>query len=687
MNRYTRYFTILIIFLGTWLLATPLLAQIINDAVTWKAVLEDKGTAQKTLILTATTKQGWHFYDQNMPADGPNSLVFKYHKLSGARALGDFIPSRPAHEEYDSNFGMNLRWYQGTVTFKQKIEVTSYDAFHVELEVSSSACNTEGCLPPQSTEFAFSNKDLKSTAENKLESGSTESGAEEDSLLREEDLPATSATELASSDLWQPMVEVLKAYGDESARQGNSSLLMVFIYGFLGGFIALITPCVWPMIPMTVSFFLKRTKKRREAIKDALVYGLSIVVIYLALGIAVTLIFGASALNSLSTNAFFNLLFFAILVVFAISFFGAFEFTMPSRWTNKLDSKADSTRGLLSIFFMAFTLTLVSFSCTGPIVGTLLVQASTMSILGPAIGMLGFSIALALPFSLFAVFPNVLQNLPKSGGWLNSVKVVMAFLELALSLKFLTVADMAYGWGLLSRETFLAIWIAIFALLGIYLLGKIRFPHDTPMEKIGVGRFFLALVSLSFAIYLVPGLWGAPLKAVCAFTPPLSTQDFNLYEGSVEAHFDDYEEGMKYAQRVNKPVLLDFSGWGCVNCREMESSVWVDPRVKKLLEEDYVLITLMVDDKADLPQVMEVDDAGTKRKLRTIGDKWSFLQRHKFADNSQPFYVPLDLQGVPLGPSYKRNLNVDKYIEFLENGLKEFKARKAGKPTPGLQGE
>lgn len=678
---------------------TKAVSQIIDNVVVWKGELKDDGTAIKTIALTAKVEKGWHFYDQNMPADGPNSLEFEYYTLEGARKLGDFKASKAPHEEYDKAFGMTLRWYEGVVTFSQQIEVTDPAKFKAELAVVYSACNDQGCLPPTPAEFTFTSADLKSTAaakpmtatpqEEQVAQVATTPEASEatepsESVLSE---PAPAEPTAQGGDkLWEPMLDVLTAYGDETSQQADSSLIMIFVYGFIGGLIALMTPCVWPMIPMTVSFFLKRTKKRKEAIKDAVTYGLSIIVIYLVLGIAITLIFGASALNSLSTNAFFNLLFFAILVLFAISFFGAFEITMPSKWTNKMDSKADSSRGLLSIFFMAFTLTLVSFSCTGPIIGTLLVQAATMgSILGPAIGMFGFALALALPFSLFAVFPNMLQNLPKSGGWLNSVKVVMAFLELALSLKFLSVADMAYGWGILSRETFLALWIAIFALMGVYLLGKIRFPHDTPLEKVGVGRFFLALISFSFAIYLVPGLWGAPLKAVSAFSPPIATQDFNLYDGSVHAKFDDYEEGMRYAKRVNKPVLVDFSGWGCVNCREMEASVWIDPTVKKLLEEDYVLITLMVDDKTRLPEMVEVDDFGKTRKLRTIGDKWSYLQRYKFGANAQPFYVPLDPNGVPLGPSFKRELDVAKYTEFLRNGLREFKERtEKSKPIPTI---
>lgn len=672
-------------------------AQIHENIVVWKASLEDNGTPEKKLMLTATIQQGWHVYDQDMPEDGPNSLEFVFYKLEGARQVGKFVPNSKAHEEYDKMFGMNLRWYEKQVTFTQKLEVTDAAKFKVEVEVVSSACNDTGCLPPQRDEFTFSTKDLKSTAavapsgdaEAPLSSEPTATPIVDSAVA--DATPVAGVESLAEGNadvehLWAPMTHVLNAYGDETLSQANASLIKIFIFGFIGGLIALITPCVWPMIPMTVSFFLKRNKKRKEAVKDAVIYGIGIIIIYLVLGLATTLIFGASALNDLATNAFFNLLFFAILVLFAISFFGAFELVLPAKWTNKLDSKADATSGVLSIFFMAFTLVLVSFSCTGPIIGTLLVQAATMgSILGPAVGMIGFALALSLPFSLFAIFPNILQSMPKSGGWLNSVKVVMAFLELALAFKFLSVADLAYGWGILDRETFLAIWIVIFALLGIYLLGKLRFPHDSPLEKVGVGRFFLALISLSFAVYMVPGLWGAPLKSISAFSPPPTTQDFNLYDGMVHAKFDNYEEGMRYAKSSGKPVMLDFSGFGCVNCREMENSVWIDPEVKKLLEEDYVLITLMVDDKKPLSEPIEVQENGRTRKLRTVGDKWSFLQREKFAANAQPFYVALDHNGVPLGASHKHDLDVSKYRKFLHDALKEFKERReSNKPVPGL---
>lgn len=644
-------------------------AQLYDDVIKWSASIEETAKDEKTLVLTAKIEPGWHMYDRNLPEGGPNSTEFLFNTLRGAERIGDFEADRAPEECYDQQFQMKLRWFQAKVVFRQKLHVTDADNFALVVETRAQACNDETCLAPSGETFSFG----------------AETVAEADTTTAALTFTPLDETETDIAKIYEPVTDVLQAYGDVSMRQANSSLWMIFLFGFLGGLIALLTPCVWPMIPMTVSFFLKRTKKRREAVRDALIYGIAIIVIYLVLGVAITLLFGASALNSLSTNAIFNLIFFALLVFFAVSFFGAFEIVLPSRWTNRIDSKADSTRGALSIFFMAFTLVLVSFSCTGPIIGTLLVQAASMGqILGPMIGMFGFAIALALPFSLFAVFPHWLQSMPKSGGWLNSVKVVMAFLELALSLKFLSVADLAYGWGILDRETFLALWIVIFFLLGVYLLGKIRFPHDTPLEKIGVGRFFLAVISLSFAVYMVPGLWGAPLRAISAFSPPAYTQDFNLYEGNVHAQFDDFEEGMRYAEKQNKPVLIDFSGFGCVNCREMENNVWIDPRVKKILEQDYVLITLIVDDKTALPEPIVVDDAGKKRTLRTIGDKWSYLQRTKFGASSQPFYIPVDHNGIPLSASYKRDLNVQRYIDFLQSGLKEYKERTDnGKPVPG----
>ena len=680
------------------LIALVAQAQILTP-VKWKIKLDDKGGApEKEIVFTATADKGWHLYDMNLPEGGPVSTSFTFETLNGAELIGQPVPSVKPTTVYDEQFAMNLRWYPGTVSFIQKLKVTDPAKFKVEGEVEFMACNDETCLPPDQIPFSFDKKSIhvdpalaanSSTTEVDKEDATTvqpdtQVVAEDASELNTPDptakeTPATTSPKASDSltdspNLWSPVIDQLKAFGDSTVSAADTSWLFIFFAGFLGGLIALLTPCVWPMIPMTVSFFLKRTKDRKKAIRDAITYGLSIIVIYLVMGLLITGIFGASALNDLSTNAIFNILFFLLLVVFAVSFFGAFELVLPASWTSKLDSKADSTTGILSIFFMSFTLVLVSFSCTGPIIGTLLVQAASMgTAVGPAIGMFGFALALSIPFSVFAIFPNMLQSMPKSGGWLNSVKVVLGFLELALALKFLSVADLAYGWRLLDREAFIVLWIVIFSLLGVYLLGKIKFSHDSEVKYVSVPRLFMAIISFAFAIYMVPGLWGAPLKAISAFAPPLYTQDFNLYKNEVHAAFDDYESGMAYAKKVNKPVMIDFSGFGCVNCRKMEASVWTDPKVKQMLENDYVLITLMVDDKTKLPQPIEIQENGKTRKLKTIGDKWSYLQRSKFGSNAQPFYILLNDEGQQLGPSYAFNEDVSKYIQFLQNGLKEFK--------------
>lgn len=671
-------------------LALAVQAQILTP-VKWNIKLEDSDSAEKTLVFSAKLDAGWHLYDMNLPEGGPISTSFSFENLKGAKAIGTPIASKEATTVFDEQFQMELRWFAGEVSFRQKIEVTDPKHLQVNGYVEYMACNDENCLPPEQEEFTFSAKDIdvEKTLAALTPKESTDNAPQEvtqDTVVTEPDVAdeASAATPeyvpekepqvYQSEELWKPVVDELKAFGDSTISATDTSWLFIFFAGFAGGLIALLTPCVWPMIPMTVSFFLKRTKDRKKAIRDAITYGLSIIVIYLVLGLLITGIFGASALNDLSTNAIFNIIFFLLLVLFAISFFGAFELVLPASWTNKLDTKADSTTGIISIFFMSFTLVLVSFSCTGPIIGTLLVQAATMgAAIGPAVGMFGFALALSIPFSLFAIFPNLLQSMPKSGGWLNSVKVVLGFLELALALKFLSVADLAYGWRLLDRETFLVLWIVIFALLGCYLLGKLKFSHDSDLKYVSVPRLFMAIISFAFSIYMIPGLWGAPLKAISAFAPPLYTQDFNLYDNEVHAAFDDYEAGMAYAKQHNKPVMIDFSGYGCVNCRKMEASVWTDARVKDLLENDYVLITLMVDDKTKLPEPIRIQENGKTRTLRTIGDKWSYLQRSKFGANAQPFYILLDNEGKPLAPSYAFDEDVNKYIQFLERGLEEFK--------------
>ena len=661
----------------------------IKDPVKFKTEFNTLSDTEAEIVFTAAIDKGWHVYSTELGDGGPISATFNVDKTSGIELLGKLKPVGKEVATFDKLFEMKVRYFENTAKFIQKVKLTG-GAYEIEGYLEYGACDDESCLPPTEVPFKFSGvaktanaAAAKAEQPEKKEVEKKEEAApvvSKDTVAMMELVPATTTDAstgiqpaVASGELWKPVISELQALGEEHT-QGDMSWIYIFVTGFLGGLLALFTPCVWPIIPMTVSFFLKRSKDKKKGIRDAWTYGASIVVIYVALGLAITLIFGASALNALSTNAIFNILFFLMLVVFAASFFGAFEITLPSKWSNAVDSKAESTTGLLSIFLMAFTLSLVSFSCTGPIIGFLLVQVSTTgSIVAPAIGMLGFAIALALPFTLFALFPSWLKSMPKSGGWMNVIKVTLGFLELAFALKFLSVADLAYGWRLLDRETFLALWIVIFALLGFYLLGKIKFPHDDDDNKVGVTRFFMALVSLAFAVYMVPGLWGAPLKSVSAFAPPMQTQDFNLYKNEVHAKFDDYDLGMEYARLNGKPVMLDFTGYGCVNCRKMEAAVWTDPKVSDLINNDYVLITLYVDNKTPLTEPVKIVENGTERTLRTVGDKWSYLQRVKFGANAQPFYVLLDNQGKPLNKSYAYDEDIPKYIEFLQTGLENYK--------------
>lgn len=653
--RKTFFLSCLLLLLGL----TSAVAQM-QDPVQFKTELKIISDTEAQIVFTGTIETGWHVYSTDLPKDGPISATFNIDKTEGVETEGKLTPEGKEMEAYDKVFDMKLRYFEEKAVFVQKLKITS-PTYFIEGYLQYGACNDENCLPPTDVEFSFSGKGIANATTTATESKSKESAAK-------------IAQEISTADYWSPVIEQLKAFGEETAQTANRSWIYIFFAGFIGGLLALFTPCVWPIIPMTVSFFLKRTKDKKKGIRDAWTYGLSIVVIYVTLGLAITLIFGASALNALSTNAVFNILFFLMLVIFAASFFGAFEITLPSKWSNAVDSKAEQTSGLLSIFLMAFTLSLVSFSCTGPIIGFLLVEVSTTgSVVAPAIGMLGFALALALPFTLFAMFPSWLKQMPKSGGWMNVIKVTLGFLELAFALKFLSVADLAYGWRILDRETFLALWIVIFALLGFYLLGKIKFPHDDDDTTVSVPRFFLALASLAFAVYMVPGLWGAPLKAVSAFAPPMNTQDFNLYKNEVHARFDDFDAGMEYARRNGKPVMLDFTGYGCVNCRKMELAVWTDPKVSQIMNDDYVLITLYVDNKTPLPEQIKVTENGKSRTLRTLGDKWSYLQRVKFGANAQPFYVLIDNEGNALNKSYSYDEDVDKYINFLQTGLDNYK--------------
>lgn len=654
-----------------------------QDPVHFKTEWKSISANEAEIIFSATIDPGWHVYSTDLGDGGPTQATINIDKISGATLDGKLKPGSNEIKKMDPIFEMEVKFFEKTAKFTQKVKLTG-GKYSVSGYLEYGACNDENCLPPTSVDFTFSGEvpaqakaaDTKEKEAPKKEEAPVEAVAKADTTVEAPaatDSTATETTLQGTTNYWTPVISELSSYG-EGTNEESHSWIYIFFTGLIGGLLALFTPCVWPIIPMTVSFFLKRTKDKKKGIRDAWTYGASIVVIYVTLGLAITLIFGASALNALSTNAIFNILFCLMLVVFAASFFGAFEITLPSKWSNAVDSKAEATTGLLSIFLMAFTLSLVSFSCTGPIIGFLLVEVSTSgSVVAPAIGMLGFAIALALPFTLFAMFPSWLKSMPKSGGWMNVIKVSLGFLELAFALKFLSVADLAYGWRILDRETFLALWIVIFGLLGMYLLGKIKFPHDDDNTKVGVGRFFLALFSLAFAVYMIPGLWGAPLKAVSAFAPPMQTQDFNLYKNEVHAKFNDFDAGMEYARQNHKPVMIDFTGYGCVNCRKMELAVWTDPQISQIMNDDYVLITLYVDEKTNLPEPIKITENGKERTLRTIGDKWSYLQRSKFGANAQPFYVLLDNEGKPLNSSYSYDEDIAKYKDFLQTGLKNYK--------------
>lgn len=630
--------------------------------VRWTTEIEKISDNEGIIKWHADINEGWHIYGLEMPAlpdtPVPPPTTFDIKPVEGLTLIGQVEVSEPITSHYDDVLKLNLPWISGKVTFSQRFKLESgILGAAISGTINFMACNNNACTPPARFDFDETFGDMSQRIET-------------------QQAPPIST---ASTSVERPKADTNEWWAPVDMANANttkgSPWWSIFAFGFLGGLLALLTPCVWPMIPMTVSFFLKKGKDRRRSITDAVTYGLSIVVIYLVMGITLTLIFDAGKLNEIATSAVFNLIFFALLVIFAISFFGAFNITLPSKWSNKMDSKAESTTGLISIFFMAFTLVLVSFSCTGPIIGTLLVEAASQSsIIGPAAGMGGFALGLALPFALFAFFPSMLKEMPRSGGWLNSVKVVLGFIELILSLKFLSVADLAYGWRILDREVFIAIWIVLFVLLGLYLLGKLRFPHDSDQPRTSVLGFFLAVASLSFAVYLLPGLWGAPLKSISAFAPPLSTQDFNLYGGTFQ-EFHDYDEGMAYAADNCLPVIVDFSGYACVNCRKMEGAVFDTQQVRDAIENGFVLIKLMVDDKAALDHPYTVEEYGSTTRIETVGDKWSYLQRHKFGINSQPYYVMLDNEGKPLAPARAYDENVDMFLDWLNQGAESYKKR------------
>lgn len=695
--------------MATLMLISILAMAQMQDPVHFSVSQKQVSPSEVDVIFTGRIDKGWHVYSTGLPDDGPISATLTSEASEGAKADGKLKAQGNEINHFDNLFGMKLRYFENSVTFVQRYKLTA-EKYHIKGFLEYGACNDQNCLPPTQVEFDFTGTgtpDKAAAEQNKSEDEKVDEKAEDaakDDPAALEKAKADSLAELAKADslaalaaladmdstelkgLWTPVIDELQKFNGDTGK--NRSLFYIFLMGFLGGLVALFTPCVWPIIPMTVSFFLKRSKDdKKKGIRDAIMYGISIIVIYLALGLLITALFGASSLNALATNAVFNIFFFLLLVVFALSFFGWFEIRLPSKWSNAVDSKAGNTSGLLSIFLMAFTLTLVSFSCTGPIIGFLLVEVSTQgSIIGPALGMFGFALALALPFTLFALFPTWLKQAPKSGSWMNTIKVVLGFIELAFALKFFSVADLAYGWRLLDREVFLSLWIVIFGLMGAYLLGWLRFQSDEPlpvaMSEMGepcgekakpVLCIMLGMCSLAFALYMVPGLWGAPCKAVSAFAPPMSTQDFNLYKANeVRAQFTDYEQGMAVAKAQGKPVMIDFTGFGCVNCRKMEAAVWTDPSVAEKLTNDYVLISLFVDDKTPLPEQIEITENGQKRTLRTIGDKWSYLQRSKFGANAQPFYVALDNEGHVLGKSYSYDEDISKYMEFLNQGLENY---------------
>ncbi len=679
------------------LLTSIMAAAQMADPVHFRSELKMLEGDEAEIIFSATIDPGWHVYSTDITDDGPTKATFHADKLEGAELVGKLKPRGKVKEEFDEMFGTNLRFFESQGAFVQKIRFTK-PKYDISCYLEYGACNDEMCMPPTTVEFSKKGEAPKLAQQAPEEQaqqappsapeGATIAAEPQEAIATQNTDSITieapsgavggaSPSGAVGGTLWQPITDELKAFENAGSNDMSLSWWMIFLEGLLAGFLAILTPCVWPIIPMTVSFFLKRNKERKKAIHEAITYGLSIVVIYVLLGLLVTLLFGASALNALSTNALFNIFFALLLIVFAASFFGAFELTLPSSWSNKIDQKSENTTGLLSIFLMAFTLALVSFSCTGPIVGFLLVAVSTQGdIIAPTIGMLGFAIALAIPFTLFAMFPSLLKSAPKSGGWMNTIKVVLGFIELAFALKFLSVADLANRWHLLDRETFLALWIVLFALLGAYLLGWLKFPHDDDKRSTNVPQFFLGWVSLAFAVYMVPGLWGAPLKAISAFSPPMNTQDFNLYSGSVEAKYTDYDLGMAAARAEGKPAMIDFTGFGCVNCRKMEAAVWTDPQVQKLIEQNYVLISLYVDDKTPLPQPIEVTEVdGKKTTLRTVGGKWSYLERTKIGANTQPFYVLLDpTTGKPLNGLRSYDEDIAQYIEFLQKGLKNYKS-------------
>ena len=659
----------------------------IQKPVTWSFSSKQISDMEFNLVLTANVDNNWHLYSQFIGEGGPVPTSFKFKPSPDYVLVGKASESPKPHKIFEKVFGMEVAFFEKKATFTQKVKL-KVPATKITGSLEFMVCDDSQCLPPEDIDFSF---DLKGAKVAAVAIPAATLGAA---------VPAVDTAKTAVA----PTPAVVKDSADSVVKAqplaaaptstGQQSLWTIFILGVLGGFAAFLMPCIFPMVPMTVSYFTKKEVTKRKGVINALIYGLSIVVIYVVLGLLITIIFGADALNVLSTNGIFNFFFFLLLVAFALSFLGAFELVLPSSWVNKMDSKSDKN-GLGGLFFMAGTLALVSFSCTGPIVGTLLVQAATSGqLLGPAIGMFGFAIALAIPFVLFAMFPAWMKAMPKSGGWLNSVKVVLGFLELAFSFKFLSNVDLAYHWNWFDREIFLSLWIVISALLGFYLLGKLKLPNDSDVKHVSTPRLVLAIITLSFTMYMIPGLWGAPLKSISAFLPPMSTQDFVMSANSAPAAahnsgnhkyaeifhaplgldaFFDYDEGLAYAKKMNKPVFIDFTGHACVNCRKMEASVWPDKEILSRLTNDYVVIQLYVDDKTDLAAAEQTVSKYSGKKINTIGNKWSDLQASRFNANSQPFYVLLDTKGNLLVQPQGADYDPVSFTKYLDSGLQAFK--------------
>ncbi len=681
----------------TLLLGSFYVSAQILDPVEWVFSKEQQTANEYELRLTASMDPGWYIYGTDLAPGGPIPTAITFDAGEGFELVGD-LTYPEAEVKFDPNFDMDIPMYGGSVTFTQLVRVVSASTVRVTGELEYMSCDDERCLPPDFISFAFelegTGDDLAATDPSVSEKAAKDDGRKDDpeGLLEaeytfdEEGAPAEEEVRESETSIYSP---------EEPPARG---LGWTFVLGFLGGLLALLTPCVFPMIPLTVSFFLRNADNRTRAFRDAAMYGATIIFSYVVLGLLISIIFGPAALNALATSPGFNIFFFALLIFFAASFFGAFELTMPASWSNALDSRADKTGGLIGVFLMGITFVLVSFSCTGPIVGTLLVEAATGgSLFGPAAGMLGFSLALAIPFSLLSVFPAGLKSLPKSGGWMNAVKVVLGFIVLAFSLKFLSVADAVGQWGILDREVFLVLWIAIFFLMGLYLIGKIRFAHDSELQYLSVPRLMLAIATFAFVFYLIPGLWGAPLRAISSFLPSPVTQEFDLTRialqptGETDPHtiyvgesvqegphglmaFTDYDEGMAAARKAGKPVFLDFTGLGCANCRKMEANVWSDQRVMDRLRNNFVKISLFVDDRTRLPEEEQFvsDVLGRERRIRTVGQKWSVFQAERYGANTQPYYIILDHQENMLAPAYGYNSNIERYIEFLDTGSSNF---------------